>query len=390
MKPPNRRVLYTAGGAGALLVAALAGFGVARVTAPAQRPAAEAEERTGAAAAAPGTVTLDAQRLQATGIATETVQTGGLASEVLAQATVMPAPGGEASISAGVAGRVTRIGARLGEPVRAGQVLALVESREAAQIAADRTAAQARAVLAQRSLVRERFLNREGVTPRMDLERAQAEAASAAAEAHRAQVSAGAARVAGDGRSIMVTSPISGRVTASSIELGSYVEPNATLFHVGTLGVVHVEAAIAANDAGRIAVGDRAVLETPTGQTIEATVASVTPSLDVVSRTATAVLSLPAGTSLIQGQTLRVRLFPRSTSSVGTIVVPEEAIQSVGGRDVVFVRTGNTFRMQPVMRGQTSAGRTEIVSGLRAGQVIATRNAFLLKAELGRGEGDED
>ena len=39
---------------------------------------------------------------------------------------------------------------------------------------------------------------------------------------------------------------------------------------------------------------------------------------------------------------------------------------------------------------QRSAGRVEIVSGLQAGQAIATRNAFLLKAELGKGAGEEE
>ena len=58
-------------------------------------------------------------------------------------------------------------------------------------------------------------------------------------------------------------------------------------------------------------------------------------------------------------------------------------------RDVVFVRTTTGFQAVPVTVGQRSAGRAEIVSGLKPGQAIAARNAFLLKAELGKGEGDE-
>ena len=40
--------------------------------------------------------------------------------------------------------------------------------------------------------------------------------------------------------------------------------------------------------------------------------------------------------------------------------------------------------------GRRSAGRVEIVSGLQSGATIATRNAFLLKAELGKGAGEEE
>jgi cobalt-zinc-cadmium efflux system membrane fusion protein len=43
---------------------------------------------------------------------------------------------------------------RIGDPVRAGQTLALVESRDASQIAADRSAASARVTLAARQLER--------------------------------------------------------------------------------------------------------------------------------------------------------------------------------------------------------------------------------------------
>lgn len=384
MTPSQTRLL--AGVAAAVLLAGAGGYGLARLTQAPASPAAEehGEEHEGAEG---GVVPMQPDIVRASGITVEQVRAGGLASEILASATASPAPGGEASISAGVSGRVVRINARLGDPVRAGQVLATIESRDAAQIAADRAAANARAQLARRTLARERALNAQGVTPRMDLERAQAEAAAADAEVRRAQAAASAANVSADGRSVVVISPISGRVTASAIELGAFVEPAVTLYHVADTSRVHVEVALPATDAARVAPGDRAVVDFD-GRSVEATVRSVTPGVDAISRTATAILDV-GGLSLQPGQTGRVRLFPRSPGGATTIVVPDEAIQSVEGRDVVFVRTPTGFRAQPVVRGQTSAGRTEIVSGLRAGQSIATRNTFLLKAELGKGEGDE-
>ncbi|HEY1154220.1 MAG TPA: efflux transporter periplasmic adaptor subunit, partial [Pseudolabrys sp.] len=60
--------------------------------------------------------------------------------------------------------------------------------------------------------------------------------------------------------------------------------------------------------------------------------------------------------------------------------------QTVEGREVVFVRTANGFSATPVVVGQRSGGRAQITSGLRSGQTIAARNAFLLKAALGAGE----
>ncbi|WP_163525983.1 efflux RND transporter periplasmic adaptor subunit, partial [Klebsiella oxytoca] len=74
-----------------------------------------------------------------TGVTTETVNPGGLAAEIVAQATVAPSPTGEAIVTARAGGAVTRVFKRLGDPVRRGEALAIVESRDAAQIAADRT-----------------------------------------------------------------------------------------------------------------------------------------------------------------------------------------------------------------------------------------------------------
>uniref|UniRef100_UPI0038F79850 hypothetical protein n=1 Tax=Streptomyces galilaeus TaxID=33899 RepID=UPI0038F79850 len=83
----------------------------------------------------------------------------------------------------------------------------VVESRDAAQIAADRTAAGAKATLAQKALARERYLYDQKVSARVDLETAQAEAAAAAAEARRAAVAAGAANITSDGRGVVLASP---------------------------------------------------------------------------------------------------------------------------------------------------------------------------------------
>src|SRR3546814_4214459 len=133
------------------------------------------------------------------GIAVEAGRAGGLGSEILAQATGTAAPAGEAIVTARAGGAVTQVFKRLGDPVKAGETLAVVQSRDAAQIAAERTAANAKAVLAQKNLARERQLYEQKVSARVDYEQAQAEAAAATAEARRAQVAASAAHITRDG-----------------------------------------------------------------------------------------------------------------------------------------------------------------------------------------------
>src|SRR3546814_4238901 len=81
-------------------------------------------------------------------------------------------------------------------------------------------------------------------------------------------------------------------------------------------------------------------------------------------RLATAVLDVSG--ALQPGLAVRVRLLPSRGAETGgpaRIVVADEALQTLEGRDVVFVRTNNGFRAQKVTVGQRSAGRVEIVSG---------------------------
>lgn len=379
------------GVAGAVLLAAVGGFTVARCTSDTPPTSADgAATNEQAAAEAPSdTLVMTAAAIRDSGVVTETINAGGLGAEIVAQAIITPSPTGEAFVTARAGGAVTRVLKRLGDPVRAGEPLAVVESRDAAQIAADRTAAGAKATLAQKSLARERYLYDQKVSARVDLETAQAEAASAAAEAHRARVAAGAANITSDGRGVVLASPISGRVTAMKISLGTYVQPETELFRVVDPRQIQIEAAVGASDAARLVSGDRAIIELPDGRTVEARVRAVTPTLSGETRAATAVLDVT--NSLLQpGLAVRVRIMPSRGATSKALVVPEEAVQSVNGRDVVFVRTANGFKAMPVTTGQRSAGRIEIASGLPAGRAIATCNAFLLKAELGKGAGEEE
>ena len=118
---------------------------------------------------------------------------------------------------------------------------------------------------------------------------------------------------------------------------------------------------------------------------------SVTPSLDLESRSATAVLGLTRAVPGLQpGSFLQARIRPSGEVDRSRIAVPEDAVQVLEGRDVVFVRTQRGFQAREVEVGSRSAGMVTILSGLTAGQRIATDNAFLLKSELGKENVEDD
>lgn len=335
-----------------------------------------------------GLVEMDAKRAEAAGIVTEVTQSGTLGAEILAQGVVAAAPDGEAVLTARADGTIVRINKRLGDSVGAGESIATLESRDASTIAADRSAAAARLALARSNFARERRLFDAKVTARQDLDAAQAALAEAEAEFRRTQAAASAARVSGDGRTLAVVSLVSGRVTKADARLGAFVPAGTELFRVTDPRRIQINASVLPADARRVQAGDRAVIELLGGETVGATVRSATPSVDSETKAATIVLVPDGVAQLTPGQGLRVRITPRGAAAGSSISLPEEAVQSVEGRDSVFVQTPRGFQAVNVTIGQRGGGRVEVVAGLKPGQTVATRGAFLLKAELGKGEAE--
>lgn len=209
----DRKKLLAAG-LSLALVAAVGGVLIGQSMAPAGTEGAEAEgeehgeeEEQGPE----GFVAMTPARLEASGIRVMRIEQGSIASEILAQATVTAPPDGQALLTARADGAVVRISKRLGDFVRAGETVALLESREAAAFVAERNAASARAQAARSAAARERRLYAEKITARQDLEAAEAARAEAEAELQRTQTAIQAAGVI-DGRYLAVRSPISGRI----------------------------------------------------------------------------------------------------------------------------------------------------------------------------------
>ena len=377
----NQQRLLGGAAAAVIIVGGFGAWSMTRGPEAAPEAAADAEEEHGAGEA----LEMDAARIQAAGIVLAPVGSGSLSAEIVAQGTVVGTPQGEAVLAARADGVITAVSLRLGDSVRAGPTVALIESREASSIAAERATAQARLTAARQALAREQRLFDSQITARQDLEAAQTVMAEAEAEARRTSSAAAAARVSGDGRSTGVVSPISGRVTVSNATLGAFVTAGTELFRVANASQIEVQASVSADDAGRIAPGDRASITLPEGE-VQATVRSITPGVNAESRAATVLLNVSGVGGLRPGQAIAVRIFTRDARTTEGVSVPEEAIQTVEGREVVFVRSASGFTAVPVIVGQRSAGRAQITSGLTAGQTVATRNAFLLKAALGAGE----
>jgi cobalt-zinc-cadmium efflux system membrane fusion protein len=381
----NRRFAVPAMLAGALLLGVIAGHFLLPGTNPSAAKV-SSDTDTGTKE-----LKLEPDRIKDAGVRTSRITAGGLRDQIIAQATVAATPSGAAIIGARADGTVTAISKRLGDAVRQGDSLGAIQSREAARLAGDRAMAEARVVRARQAFTRQKNLLAANATSSQDYDAAKSEWEVAEAERTRAVSSNAASGLSADGVSLKILSPITGRITAAPAMLGAYVVAGAVLFQIADPTKLEVQAAVPSADAGRISVGDHATIDLPQG-TISAVVRAITPDVNLQSRAATVVLS-PLGDirALQPGQLVSTHIYiSRGHSGTGALLVPTEALQKIDGNDSVFVRTKEGFRVQSVTTGAEGDSMTEIQSGLKPGDEIATANSFLLKAELQKGSGGDD
>jgi cobalt-zinc-cadmium efflux system membrane fusion protein len=349
------------------------------------QPAAKSAEKAEAKEAeAEGIVHLTAQQITAAGIALVRPTAG--AGVLSLPATIESDPQATQVVSAAIGGRVVALNRNLGEAVRRGEVVAVIESRDAAGLRAEVEAAQARANLARSNLTREERLFALKVSPERDLIAARTAMTEANIALRLAAQQLSAAGVGGGSLNrIGVVAPIGGQVTARSVVLGQTVAPDAELFRVANLGRVAINLSLTPANAGRIRAGTP--VEVRSGaRTATARVHFVSPVLDAATRLVPAIALLENGGGVWRpGEPVTAIL--QVGASGDAVSVPDGAIQTVEGRTNVFVRTKEGFRAVPVTV-TSRVGGMATVTGLSGSESLAGEGSFTLKAELAKGEAE--
>lgn len=339
-------------------------------------------------AGAGDSITMSAQQIGAAGIEV-TQPTVGLGSGAIeAAALVESDPDGERVVAAPIEGRVIALTRNLGDYVRRGDTLAVIESREAASLQADVEKARSRLNLARLTLDRDRELYKRGFRPKSQLDISQADFEQAQTDLRMAvqQVAASGIR-GGNLNRIVITAPIGGRVIARSAALGQVFMADAMdteLFRIADTNRLSLTFSLSPADAARVVRGSAVQVSAP-GRRSTAVVSFVSPALDPKTRLVPVIARLDNRNGEWRvGEPVTVAV-EMAGSTGGTIRVPTTAVQTVKGRSVVFVRTGAGFRAAPVTLGAQEGGTTVITAGLTGGEQIATTNSYTLKAELEKG-----
>jgi cobalt-zinc-cadmium efflux system membrane fusion protein len=187
----------------------------------------------------------------------------------------------------------------------------------------------------------------------------------------------------------ILRSPIAGVVTRIETQVGGFLTQGALVAEIADQSRAEYVFDAPAAAAGSIRLGQVIHVQTPDGQEAPAVISAVAPGAS--GGNTTTVRATPSGRTAPVGSVVSARVMTGAGSGPGAIIVPSEAVQTVEGRPVVFVVEAGGFRAKPVTSGRVAAGSTEILRGLIGTERIAGKGAFLLKAELGKGEaGHED
>jgi len=324
---------------------------------------------------------------QVLGLRTETVLRDELATVVECTADLDFDRDRIAGVRAPLPGVVQEVLVDLGDPVGAGDAIAVLASPEAASLQGDLRAARERLLTARANHEREEHLHRTGIAPlrHLELARQELEAAEGAVAASREALEMGGAGE-GDGGRCVLRAPAAGTVLRRPVTVGEVADRDRVLAVVGDTSTMWAMLRVPERDASRVRVG-QPVEVWPEGSPERAAAGRITwvsPEVDVHSRTvaARAELANPDG-ALRAGGFARARI--EVSAPTGGVTVPHDAVQRIDGDDVVFVRRGTgLYEPRPVTLHERDGERVRVRGAVAPGDEVVTAGAILLRTEMER------
>lgn len=350
-------------------------------------------------------VNLNPEQMKSAGIVTVQVESRKEIGLLGATAQIEPAADRQAKVGARVPGRVVSLGARVGDRVAKGAVLAVIDSPELGRAKADYVSAIALERVAEGTMSREKALFEKRISAEKDWRDAEAAAVRARAEREAAENQLHAlgvgdedlAAVRREGHyssTLGITSPLAGIVTEASATIGQSVDASAPLFTVMDLREVWIAVDVFERDIEKVERGQKVrvgVTAFP-DRKLEGTVQSVAATLDPASRTVKVRVTLPNPDGLLKPGMFATVVISGSASGSdkaadGAILVPTTALQREGNRSIVFVvKAPGQFAAREVKAGHEADGMVHIEQGLKPGETVVTSGSFVLKSEQAKSE----
>lgn len=178
-----------------------------------------------------------------------------------------------------------------------------------------------------------------------------------------------------------IPSPISGVVMARNANVGD-VAGAAPIYVIADATQVHAEFYVYPRDAERLRAGQAVTVRSLSGDHVaRAPIEAILPTADMMTQTIVAHVDLPNADGLWRpGQAVEGAAVVSTYEA--PLAVRTRALQRFRNFTVVFARVGETYEVRMLELGRQTPEWTEVLGGLRPGEVYVSGNAFLVRADI--------
>ncbi|HSE45640.1 MAG TPA: efflux RND transporter periplasmic adaptor subunit, partial [Gemmatimonadales bacterium] len=299
-------------------------------------------------------------------------------------------------ISSPLQGRILEVRARLGDYVKPGDVLLVIDSPEITAVYSDYVKEASELEYATRAYELAKDLYETKALPQKDLKQAENDLIKARAEFRRAKERLVSLRVPAAELEkplaqqritsrFELKSPLAGTVVDRAVTPGQSVggDPDQVLFTVADLSQLQVIADVYERDLSLVKVSQvaRVNVEAYPGEDFPAVVAAIGDTVDPSSRT----IKVRAWVNN-ENHKLKPEMFARLNIDVADaqvfLTIPREAVIEVDGKHYVYLVTGDTgYQRHEVKVANVSGDQVRVLEGLSQGQRIVVKGAVLIKGQ---------
>jgi cobalt-zinc-cadmium efflux system membrane fusion protein len=347
------------------------------------------------------TIKLTDEQIAAARIELVAAQAGTLVRRLTVPGTIVPDADRLAHVSVKLMATVGELRKKLGDPVAKDEIVAVLESREVADAKSEYLANKLTSELNQDLAERDKSLWEKRFAPEQQYLRSRNLAATSRVRfdiARQKLLALGLtekeiAALPDEPEALLrlqeVRAPMAGRVVERKVDLGTAVGRDnleTELFVIADLERVWVELAVSPADLPLVREGQSVTITVRAAKdTTDGKIVFISPLLDKDTRSARVVAEIENGKGIWRPGSF-VTAAIDVDEQAAQVVVPSSAVQTVGSDKIVFVRAADGFEKRTVMVGRNDNQSTEIATGLQVGEKVAATNAFLLKAEMLKGQ----
>jgi len=303
-----------------------------------------------------------------------------------------------ARIGATVTGRISETRAILGQEVRKGEQLAILNSTELGLAQSAYLKTRSQLALRQLTVNRAKRLFASDIIPAAELEERESLLTEADIDLRTAtdqlrvfgMSDTDLARLAKERKInslLPITTSIQGTIVERTVTVGQVVQPADALFTVADLSHVWVVAELPEQQADWARKGDEALVTISAlpNQEHRGSLVYVADMVDPNTRTVTVRMALPNPQRLFKPQMLATLVIHKLGHQ--ELVLPDAAVIRIDDRDHVFVQTNaDEFTLKPVKLGNRDGDRRQVLDGLQSGEKVVVEGAFHLNNERQRKE----